>query len=109
MDLSTESSREESREKRKRLVAECAARLVAARKERGLSPAECADALHIPRSTWSDYESDALPDAVRGAEIEAFLGVARGGIYRQANDLSAANATPAPVDSLDAPAPTVAA
>jgi ribosome-binding protein aMBF1 (putative translation factor) len=103
MDVSAESTREETRERRKRLVAECAARLVAARKERGLSPAECADGLHIPRSTWSDYESDALPDAVRGAQIEAFLGVARGGIYRQSDDLAAANATPAPADVADRP------
>lgn len=109
MDLSTESSREESREKRKRVGAECAARLVAAREARGLSQAECASALRMARSTWSDYEGGAIPDAVRGGEIEELLGVERGAIYcADHGDVSAANATPAPADVID-PAPGAAA
>ena len=107
MEVTQESTREDAKAARRRLGAECGARLTAAREARGWSQAKAAEELGVARSTWSDWEGGMLPDAVRGGEIEEALGVARGAIYRAADDLAAANAQPAPADVADAP--TVAA
>lgn len=86
MDVSSKNDGDEQRERRKRLSAECAARLTAAREALGLRKAEAAARLGVPRSTWQDFELGALPDAVRGGEIEDMLGVPRGSIYRRSTD-----------------------
>lgn len=98
MDVSTDS-----KEKRRRTGEECGRRLAAAREAAGLTEVQAAALLGLPRSTLRDYEAGAIPDAVRGGQIEDALGVARGTIYRASDDLAAANAAPAPADVAEAP------
>lgn len=87
----------DTREKRRRLGAECGSRLTAAREALGWSQAKAADTLGVARSTWSDWEGGMLPDAVRGGEIEEALGVPRGAIYRSGEALDATPDTPVAV------------